>query len=132
MGNNIQLAMRLNIQNPIPIGNTLFWQGEANTIEQSLSRTALVFGNHQQTIKRIAWCTGGAQTYIKHAIDVSANCFISGEVSEQTSAIAQENNIAFISAGHHASEHYGVQPLCQHLSQQFTLKHRFTDIENEA
>jgi putative NIF3 family GTP cyclohydrolase 1 type 2 len=35
-------------------------------------------------------------------------CFITGEVSEQIPAIAFENNIAFVSAGHHATERYGV------------------------
>jgi putative NIF3 family GTP cyclohydrolase 1 type 2 len=45
-------------------------------------------------------CTGGAQSYIEHAININADCFITGEVSEQIPAIAKENDIAFISAGH--------------------------------
>jgi hypothetical protein len=45
-----------------------------------------------------------------------SSCFITGEVSEQIPAIAKENDIAFISAGHHATERYGIQALCQHLS----------------
>jgi putative NIF3 family GTP cyclohydrolase 1 type 2 len=83
-------------------------------------------------IKKIAWCSGGAQSYIEHAIEVGADCFITGEVSEQIPAIAKENNIAFISAGHHATERYGVQALCQHLSQKFDLKHQFIDIDNQV
>ncbi|WP_198934578.1 Nif3-like dinuclear metal center hexameric protein, partial [Bathymodiolus thermophilus thioautotrophic gill symbiont] len=71
-----------------------------------------------------------AQTYIQHAININADCFLTGEVSEQIPAIALENNIAFISAGHHATERYGVQALCQHLAQEFNLDHHFVDIDN--
>ncbi|MDC9714643.1 MAG: Nif3-like dinuclear metal center hexameric protein [Gammaproteobacteria bacterium] len=140
VGNNIQLAQRLDIKNPEPIGDTLVWQGEidmtlsqlSNTIEQALNRAPLVFGDDNKSLKRIAWCTGGAQSYIEHAINIGADCFITGEVSEQIPAIAKENNIAFISAGHHATERYGVQALCQHLSQQFDLEHQFVEIDNQV
>ncbi|ABL02661.1 protein of unknown function DUF34 [Candidatus Ruthia magnifica str. Cm (Calyptogena magnifica)] len=138
VGNNAQLAQRFDIKNPMPIGDTLVWQGEiditlgsfSNIIKQVLSRTPLVFGMDDKILKRIAWCSGGAQTYIDHAININADCFLTGEVSEQTPAIAKENNIAFISAGHHATERYGVQALCQHLSKNFGLKHKFVDIDN--
>jgi hypothetical protein len=39
---------------------------------------------------------------------------------------AKTSNIAFVSAGHHATERYGVQALCQHLSQKFNLKTKGT------
>ncbi|AYQ55995.1 GTP cyclohydrolase 1 type 2 homolog YbgI [Bathymodiolus thermophilus thioautotrophic gill symbiont] len=140
IGNNAQLATRFDIKNPTPIGDTLVWQGEinttlanfSNTVKQALSRTPLVFGNDEKTLKRIAWCSGGAQTYIQHAININADCFLTGEVSEQIPAIALENNITFISAGHHATERYGVQALCQHLAQEFNLDHHFIDIDNSV
>ena len=138
VGNNIQLAQRFGIKNLEPIGDTLVWQGEvdttlsqlSNTIEQALNRAPLVFGGYDKPLKRIAWCTGGAQSYIEHAININADCFITGEVSEQIPAIAKENDIAFISAGHHATERYGIQALCQHLSDKFNIKHQFIDVDN--
>ncbi|CAC9435295.1 GTP cyclohydrolase 1 type 2 homolog YbgI [uncultured Gammaproteobacteria bacterium] len=138
IGNNAQLAQRFGIKNPTPIGDTLVWQGEidttlgsfSNTIKQALNRTPLVFGDDDNPLKRIAWCSGGAQTYIDHAININADCFITGEVSEQIPAIAKENDIAFISAGHHATERYGVQALCQHLTQKYNLIHQFIDVNN--
>ncbi len=140
VGNNIELAKKLGIQNPTPIGKTLVWQGEVNTslvdfsqtVSQALDRAPLVFGDDNKQLKRITWCTGGAQGYIKHAIDVNADIFLTGEVSEQIPAIAKENDIAFIAAGHHATERYGVQALCQHLSDKFDLKHQFIDIDNQV
>jgi len=138
IGNNIQLALRFNIQNPQPIGETLVWQGEVDAslheVVQSVinvtSRAPLVFGNKDKKIKKITWCSGGAQSYIEHAINIGADCFITGEVSEQIPAICKENDIAFISAGHHATERYGVQALGQHISQKFELDCQYVDIDN--
>ena len=138
VGNNIQLALRFNIQSPRPIGDTLVWQGEvdaplhevAQSVMNVTSRTPLVFGPQDKKIKKITWCSGGAQSYIEHAINIGADCFITGEVSEQIPAICKENNIAFISAGHHATERYGVQALAQHLSQEFELDYQYVDIDN--
>ena len=42
----------------------------------------------------------------------------------------EENNIIYIAAGHHATERYGVQALCKHLSSKFNLKHQFLEVEN--
>jgi dinuclear metal center YbgI/SA1388 family protein len=140
VGNNVQLAQKLAIQNPTPIGDTLVWQGDIDmslaqfgrVVESATQRKPLILGDDNKQLKRIAWCTGGAQSYIDHAIDVDADIFLTGEVSEQIPAIAKENDIAFISAGHHATERYGVQALCQHLSDKFDLKHQFIDIDNQV
>lgn len=140
IGNNIQLAQRFGIKNPRPIGDTLVWQGEidaslvdfAASIKTCLRRSPLVFGDYNKPLKRIAWCSGGAQTYIDHAININADCFVTGEISEQIPAIAKENNIAFISAGHHATERYGIQAFCHHLAEKFKLKHKFIDIDNSV
>ena len=70
----------------------------------------------------IAWCTGGAQGFIDEAINLNVDIYLSGEVSERTPAVAKENNLTYISAGHHATERYGVQALCEHLCTKFKLK----------
>ena len=58
--------------------------------------------------------------------------FITGEVSEQTIHIAREMGIAFIAAGHHATERYGVKAVGEHLAGEFGLKVTFIDIDNPA
>ena len=70
------------------------------------------------------------QSSVRVALDSHADCFITGEISEQIPAIAKENDIAFISAGHHATERYGVQALGQHLSQKYSLDYQYIDIDN--
>lgn len=139
LGNNIQLAHKLGIQNPQPLPNSLVWKGElsnvsmadfSQTITQQLERKPLVIQSKNPTISNIAWCTGGAQNAINEAIDLGVDAYLSGEISEQTPYTATENNLAYISAGHHATERYGVQALGEHLQQKFSLNHQFIEIEN--
>ena len=44
--------------------------------------------------------------------------------------VAREMGIHYFSAGHHATERYGVQALGQHLAQHFALEHHFIDVDN--
>jgi putative NIF3 family GTP cyclohydrolase 1 type 2 len=44
--------------------------------------------------------------------------------------LARETGVAFISAGHHATERYGIQALGGHLAARFGLAYQFIDIDN--
>ena len=58
------------------------------------------------------------------------DAYISGEISEQTVHLARETGIAYIVAGHHATERYGVRALREHLAARFGIAHCFVDIPN--
>lgn len=145
LGNNIQLAKVLNIPNPQAMTveqlPNLFWFAEydrpfslaqfTEILTKKLNRQVLVEPLHP-FIKKIGWCSGGAQDYIYHAIHHGCDTFLTGEVSERTIHIARENAINFISAGHHATERYGIQALGDHLAEHFNVEHQFIDIENPA
>lgn len=102
----------------------------ARRIAGALGREPLYIAGSDKTIKRVAWCTGAAQSYIEQAVQIGADAYISGEISEQTVHVARECGIHYFSAGHHATERYGVQALGNWLSQQFDLQHIFIDIDN--
>lgn len=141
LGNNVQLGKVLGI---VPID----YAGESNIvafghldqpkkllelaldIEKSMQRVPLVIGDPQKLVQKVAWCTGAAQGYIESAIEMGADVFISGEISEQTPHQADESGVSYISAGHHATERYGVQALGEHLAEKFNLMHEFIDIKN--
>ena len=86
----------------------------------------------KKSINKIAWCTGGAQGFIDEAIKLKVDLCLSGEVSERTPAAAKENGITYISAGHHATERFGVQSLCNHLCSKFKLQHQFIEVDNSV
>jgi putative NIF3 family GTP cyclohydrolase 1 type 2 len=99
-------------------------------LEGITGRRPLHVGDPAALVRRVAWCTGAAQDYIDAAVVAGADLFVTGEVSEQTVHTAREEGIHFIAAGHHATERYGVQALGDHLAVQFSLEHRFIDIDN--
>ena len=90
----------------------------------------MAVGDPDKPIRRIAWCTGAAQGYFEQALTLDVDAFISGEISEQTVHLARETGVAYLAAGHHATERYGVQALGQHLAERFGLAHRYIDIDN--
>ena len=143
LGNNVQLAHRLGIEvedalvpgNPKVIGlqgslpQPLLAGEFAARVEQVLGRAPLLV-NPQRRVSRIGWCSGGGQGYIEQAIAAGVDLFLTGEASEQTYHSAVENDIAFIAAGHHATERYGVHALGEYLASHFALEHRFIDCPN--
>lgn len=141
LGNNAQLALRLGLQVEGSAGEqslVLYGsQPQTETLDSFqqrlgslLQRQPFVVGDATRQVQRVAWCTGAAQQYLETAIELGVDVFISGEVSEQTVHLARESGVAYIAAGHHATERYGVQALGRHLAEQFGLNHQFIDIDN--
>lgn len=99
-------------------------------VAQKLQRAPQVIGNRAKLIRRIAWCSGGAQGYFEAAIAQGVDAFLTGEISEQNYHLANETGVAFIAAGHHATERLGIRALGAHLAEQFDLEHHFFDQDN--
>lgn len=144
LGNNAQLAKRLgfNIEGRF-IGDAATgigmygslstgMSGEALAVHigSMLDRAPLHINGSDRPIKRIAWCTGGAQGYIEQAVALGVDAYLTGEVSEHTVHTAREYGIHFFAAGHHATERYGVQALGAHLADKFDIQQQFIEIEN--
>ncbi|MCH9639070.1 MAG: Nif3-like dinuclear metal center hexameric protein [Betaproteobacteria bacterium] len=141
LGNNTQLGQKLGLmetsrfgeQNLAVIGEApqvMTLTALADTIASVLLRKPMIVGDPNKPIRHIAWCTGAAQGYFEEAIQMNIDAFITGEISEQTVHIARESGVAFLSAGHHATERYGVQALGEHIAQKFGVNHQFIDIDN--
>lgn len=143
LGNNAQLAQRLGLVADARFGEQdLGFIGAANAATTSaglvahaaqvLGRTPVHLPGDGRALRRVAWCTGGAQGYFEAAIAAGADAFITGEISEPQAHIARETGVAFLACGHHATERYGAPALGQHLAAHFGLSHQFIDIDNPA
>jgi dinuclear metal center YbgI/SA1388 family protein len=99
-------------------------------VSQRLGREPMLIGDPERLVRRVAWCSGGAQSYFEAALASGADLFISGEISEQTVHLARETGMTYLAAGHHATERYGVQALGEHLVDRFGLQAEFIDIDN--
>jgi dinuclear metal center YbgI/SA1388 family protein len=141
VGNNMQLARVLELPyagrfgeqdlgahgafaRPITLGEL------ARRIAERLERAPQIIGNETKPLHRVAWCTGAAQNYLEDAVRLGVDAFISGEISEQTVHLARESGVAYIAAGHHATERYGIRALGEHLAARFGVAHHFIDIAN--
>jgi len=143
-GNNLTLGEQLGIRDPqaTPIGNGLVWTGRlerpstpaewAQSVSARLGRQVTLVDGGRSSVERVGWCTGGGQGYLEAAAGLGVNAFLSGEISEQTTHLARELGVAYLAAGHHATERYGVQALGAHLAERFGLQHRYVEIENPA
>ncbi len=143
LGNNAQLAKQLGFaitgrfaEQDIGFLGTLKKAQPAEALQSSISkalgRKALVVGPLGLVVKKIAWCTGGAQGYFEAAIAAGCDAFLSGEISEQTTHLAREAGVPYIAAGHHATERYGVQAVGAWAHTKFGVTHQFIDVDNPA
>lgn len=146
LGNNAQLASRLGLRREGPLfpadaravgdigllAAAMTADALSAHIANVLGRVPLHIEGGPREIRRVAWCTGGAQGFIEQAIAMGADAYLSGEISEPTVHAARESGIHYFALGHHASERYGAQALGQWCASELGLSHRFIDIDNPA
>ncbi|MEH0699723.1 Nif3-like dinuclear metal center hexameric protein [Vibrio owensii] len=145
LGNNAELARLLDIEvegglEGHPQSVALFGRLKqamtgadfANKINHVLNREPLHIApdNAEKMIETVGWCTGGGQDFIELAAQHGLDAFISGEISERTTYTARELDIHYFSAGHHATERYGIKALGEWLAQEHGLDVTFIDIDN--
>jgi dinuclear metal center YbgI/SA1388 family protein len=141
LGNNAQLANRFGWQPDGRFGEQdIAWLGNveipttagqlAAHIGAALARNPLLIGDPERPVRRLGWCSGGAQDYLEQAIALGVDAFVSGEISEQTVHLARESGVAYLACGHHASERYGVAALAAHLNRNCGLQCEFVDLDN--
>lgn len=141
LGNNAQLGMLAGWHGAPAFGDQMLgWLGEpelaldaaatAARLGGLLARMPLLVGDGGRLVRRIAWCSGGAQGFFEQAIAAGADLFVSGEISEQTVHLARESGVPYLAAGHHATERYGARAIARYLSQTLGVAADFVDLDN--
>jgi len=143
VGNNAQLGLRLGLQADAFFGDqALGVIGAAGVLDtperlaaqaaKALGREPLLIPGDGRPLRRIAWCTGGAQSFFEAAIAAGADAYLTGEISEPQAHLARETGVAFLACGHHATERFGAPALGAELASHFGLEHVFLDLPNPA
>lgn len=150
LGNNAQLGARLGLQGQATFGDaSLGWLGEradggdfadaqaladhvVRCLDGHSERGVTLVDSGKKNIRKIAWCTGGAQGYFEAAIAAGAHAYITGEISEPQAHYARECGVAYLACGHHATERYGAPAVAAHVAAQLGLAHEFIEIDNPA
>jgi dinuclear metal center YbgI/SA1388 family protein len=142
LGNNAQLGVRLGLVADVRFGEQqLGFAAPAGgvplpafieRVAAVLQRAPLVVPGDGRPLRRVAWCTGGAQGYFEAAIAAGADAFLTGEISEPQAHLARETGVAFLACGHHATERYGAPAVAAHVAARLGITHRFIEIDNPA
>ena len=147
LGNNAQLGRRLGLVADARFGDQeLGFIGPApgmadaactldalaQAVRDQLGRDAVGAPGGARPLRRVAWCTGGAQGYFEAAVAAGADAFLTGEISEPQAHLARETGVAFLACGHHATERYGAPAVAAELARHFGLEHRYIEIGNPA
>ena len=143
LGNNAQLGLRLGLHADARFGEQdLGFIGSAGAhptlhalaaaATAALAKAIVVVPGDGRALRRVAWCTGGAQGFFEPAIAAGADAFITGEISEPQAHLARETGVAFLACGHHATERFGAAAVAAHVAAQLGLEHQHIEIENPA
>jgi len=142
LGNNAQLGKRLGWTADGRFGEqdlgfiasaaSTTLAGLAAQLRTLTGREPVLVEGDGRPLRRVAWCTGGAQGYFEAAIAAGADVFVTGEISEPQAHYARETGVAFMAAGHHATERYGVQGVGERVAAELGLDVRFIDVPNPA
>ncbi|MBE7417969.1 MAG: Nif3-like dinuclear metal center hexameric protein [Ideonella sp.] len=142
-GNNAQFGARLGLRADARFGEQdLGFAGDAgalaslaaltDAVQRVCGRAPVAVAGDGRALRRIGWCTGGAQGSFEAAIAAGVDAYLTGEISEPQAHIARETGVAFVACGHHATERFGVSALGEHLASRFGLEHCFIDVDNPA
>jgi len=143
LGNNAQFGARLGLQCDRRFGEQdLGFAGEAGVLSTTAAlqaavqlvceRAPVLVPGDGRALRRIGWCTGGAQATFEAAIAAGVDAYVTGEISEPQAHIARETGVAFVACGHHATERFGAPAVGAHLAERFGLEHRFIEVPNPA
>ena len=146
LGNNAQLGNQLGLRATGRFGEQdLGFLGEradggdfadadalAAHVRRALGREVTCVAGGTVPIRRVAWCTGGAQSYFEAAIAAGAQAFLTGEISEPQAHYARECGVSFLACGHHATERYGAPAVAAQVAAQLGIEHEFVDVDNPA
>lgn len=143
LGNNAGLAEALGVNvDATPFGT---WRGQpiglrgrlggvafgdlVARVRAAVGEPACAFGDPARPVETIGLCTGGAPELLHEAIDAGLDCYVTGEATEWVTSVAAESGVAFVAAGHHATERFGPRRLAAALAAQ-GLDARFVDVPN--
>jgi dinuclear metal center YbgI/SA1388 family protein len=140
IGNNARMAKILGLSNAIQAfeyhGTKIGVMGDKSIQRPSLRALleatfprviAMEFG--PENIEKMGIVSGGSGMAIAQAKDLGVQGVIIGECQQYHYNIARENGVNAYICGHYATETFGVEALCEEISQKFSIPFEFIPTE---
>jgi dinuclear metal center YbgI/SA1388 family protein len=99
-------------------------------LERELGREPLIQGHEPERVSSVGVVTGAGAATIHEAVAKGLDALITGEPAEHVMADALEGGVAFIAAGHYATETLGIRRLGELIAERFGVEHEFIDVPN--
>lgn len=145
VGNNIGIAKQLSLDNCeqfgmykgnyIGVKGTLKQPQSLDDIKKRLvgdNEPAYIVPGGKSMIESIAIVSGGSPFSVYEAIDNGIDLFITGDKSHEVYHTCLEEDINMISAGHYATETYGVKLLGEWITKELNIETLFIDLPTGA
>ena len=89
--------------------------------------TLKVFGDMQQTVKRIAVSPGSGKSAIRPAIEKGADVLVTGDIGHHDGIDAVEQGLSIIDAGHYGTEYIFIEDMKDFLNSRLPVLEVVTD-----
>ena len=109
--------------------DTLSFDLDELALERCAPGVRSLLQQSEQVIRQIGICSGGAPELLYEAIDEGYDAYLTGEATEWVKSVAEESGVAFISAGHHATERFGARRIAEALCRDTELHAEFIDVD---
>ncbi len=120
----VEIGVIGRLEQPVPAGEMF------QRLAKATERDPLVVAGGPDEIRSFGVVTGAGQRLLEYAALAGLDLFVTGEANEQAAHIAREEGIHFASAGHHATERFGVQALGRYLTGTFGIEAEYVEIQN--
>lgn len=142
-GNNVLIAKALGAKVSGPFGGSRNPVGvlahfakpiKVDEIKKKIQKEIGPIGTHldfgKKSIKSIGIVSGGGWSSVTDPLvyEGDVDLILTGEVIHQGVAACRDHQVHMISAGHYATEVFGVKALAQHLAKKFKLEYEFVDL----
>ena len=101
-------------------------------IEAVFGRKPTVIGDLERKMQTYCLVQAAVRQDFSDGVDEGVDAYLTGEISEAQYHLANETDVAFISAGHHATERYGVRALGDAVAEKFGIEVVHFDENNPA
>lgn len=115
----------VNISKEIILGETLTLEELVEKIEEKFNTRTVVWKFGKDTVESIGYVSGGGISFLKEAIQLGVDTFVTGEPKHSAYWMAKEAKINCIFAGHYATETLGVKALGGYINEKFGIDVEF-------
>jgi dinuclear metal center YbgI/SA1388 family protein len=143
LGNNILLARGLGLAAIEPFGiygkSTIGFKGSwspaissfaaKSRVEKLTRHQAVWIKGDSRKLTNVGVVSGGAAHEFFQAPSAGLDLYVTGEPAESCYHFARETGIHFMSAGHHATERFGIRALASYVNK-MGVQTRFIDVPN--